>query len=88
LAGLALHALAVADRRSAFTAFLIAAFTVAIVMAILVTAVALAQGKVIRSMKGRTRSVRRWGGAILILVGSWLIVLAVWASEFARIFPV
>jgi hypothetical protein len=88
LAGLALHALAVADSRSAFSAFLIAAFTVAIVMAILVTAVGLAQGKVIRSMKGGARSARRWGGAILILVGLWLIILAMWASQFARIFSV
>jgi cytochrome c biogenesis protein CcdA len=78
----------VGDSRSAFSAFLIAAFTVAIVMVILVTAVGLAQDKVIRSMKGSTHATKRWGGAILILVGAWLIVLAVWASDFARIFPV
>jgi cytochrome c biogenesis protein CcdA len=88
LAGLALYALAVADSRSAFSAFLIAAFTVAVVMVILVTAVGLTQDKLIRSMKGSTRSAKRWGGAILILVGVWLIALAVWASHFARIFPV
>jgi cytochrome c biogenesis protein CcdA len=83
-----LHALAVADSRTAFSAFLIAAFTVAIVMVVLVAAVGLTQDKLVRSMKGSTRSVKRWGGAILILVGVWLIVLAVWATQFARIIPV
>jgi cytochrome c biogenesis protein CcdA len=83
-----LHALAVADSRAAFSAFLIAAFAVAMVMVVLVVAVGLAQDKLVRSMKGSTRSVKRWGGAILILVGVWLTVLAVWASQLARIFPV
>jgi cytochrome c biogenesis protein CcdA len=78
----------VADSRTAFSAFLIAAFTVAIVMVILVTAVGLAQDKMVRSMKGSTRSFKRWGGAILILVGVWLIVLTVWAPQFASTFSV
>jgi cytochrome c biogenesis protein CcdA len=83
-----LHTLAVADSRTAFSAFLIAAFTVAMVMLVLVTAVGLAQDRLIRSLKGSTRSVKRWGGAVLILVGVWLTLLAVWVSLFARIFPV
>lgn len=57
-------------------------------MVILVTIVGLAQGKLIWSMKGSTRFVKRWGGAILILVGIWLIVLAVWSRQFARFFAV
>ncbi len=58
----------------------------AIVMVVLVTAVSLAQDKLIRSMKESGHLVKRWGGAILILVGIWLIVLAAWAAPFSRFF--
>jgi len=31
---------------------------------------------------------KRWGGRILLVVGAWLIALAVFAGFFARVFPV
>jgi cytochrome c biogenesis protein CcdA len=83
-----LHALTVADETAAFYAFVTAAITIALVMAILVVAIGSAQAYVVRTMKGSTRSVKRWGGAVLMIVGIWLIVLAVWAKTFAQIFPI
>lgn len=88
MAGLALHTLTVADEMAALSAFATAAFTIALVMLFLVTAIGLAQAHTISRMKRSTHLVKRWGGAVLILVGIWLMVLAVWAETFAQIFPV
>jgi cytochrome c biogenesis protein CcdA len=54
----------------------------------LAMAVGLAQEQVVSNLKRSTHAVKRGGGAILILVGAWLVILAVWADVFARIFPV
>lgn len=35
----------------------------------------------------RPRS-KQWADVILILVGAWFLILAIWADFFARIFPV
>lgn len=54
----------------------------------LTTAVGLAQEQVVSNLKHSTHVIKRGGGAILILIGAWLIILAIWADVFARIFPV
>lgn len=54
-------------------------------LAILVGA---AQQRVVDALKEGTRRVKRWSGVILLLVGVWLIALAVWADFFTRLFPV
>ena len=88
MAGLALHTLTVADETAAFTAFLVAALTIAFVMAALVLAIGLAQAHVVTSMKGSTHTVKRISGLVLLVVGVWLVVLAVWADAFVQIlFP-
>ncbi|HZD73192.1 MAG TPA: hypothetical protein VE776_04790 [Actinomycetota bacterium] len=33
-------------------------------------------------------TVKRWGGRVLLLVGAWLLVLAVFAGTFAGLYPV
>ncbi len=33
-------------------------------------------------------AVKRWGGHVLLLVGTWFVLLGIWAEAFARIFPV
>lgn len=92
MAGLALHALAVGNATTAFQAFVTTALTIAVVMGVLATAIGLAQGKLaqasIRRMKGSTHLVKRLGGMVLILVGTWLLILAVWAAQFARVFSI
>lgn len=39
-------------------------------------------------LKARTKDVKRWGGYVLLLIGSWLILLAIFADFFATLFPV
>jgi cytochrome c biogenesis protein CcdA len=78
----------VESNRAAFDAFVVAALTMVLVMALLVTAIGFAQTRVVRSMKMNTQSVKRLGGAVLVVVGIWLIVLAIWANAFTRLFSV
>ena len=78
----------IGNKTIAFTAFVVSALTIAIVMAVLIIAIGTAQAHAVRSLKGATRSVKRWGGIILIMVGGWLLVLEIWADTFAQIFPV
>lgn len=54
----------------------------------LALAIATAQEAVIGTARAHTRMVKRWGGYILLGVGTWTILLAVFADFFARIFPV
>ena len=55
---------------------------------LLATGIALAQEQVISTLRARTSDIKQWGGAILILVGLWFIILAVFAGFFARVFTV
>lgn len=73
---------------AAFAAFVTAALTMALLMLALAFLVGAAQQRVINTLKEGTQQVKKWSGAILFLVGAWLIVLAVWADFFARVFPV
>ncbi len=57
-------------------------------MAVLVALIGLAQRRTVSAMRDRSRSVRTGGGVILIVVGLWLLALAIWAEPFARFFPV
>lgn len=56
-------------------------------MFILAFAVALAQEGLVDRLRASTERVKIWGGRILVLVGLWLIALALWADFFARILP-
>jgi len=49
---------------------------------------ATAQEHIVGAMRANVTQVKRWGGAILMLIGLWLIILAIWANTFAQIFPV
>lgn len=73
---------------AAFAAFVTAALTIALLMLALAFLVGAAQERVINFLKGGTQQVKQWGGVILMLVGAWLIALALWASFFAQVFPV
>lgn len=54
----------------------------------LATAVGWAQERVVAGLKQSTYAVKRWSGGVLILIGVWLLALAIWADAFARLFPV
>lgn len=73
---------------AAFSAFVVAALTMALLMFGLSVGIALAQEQVVSALRARTQTVKRWGGYILIMVGIWLWALTLWADFFTSIFPV
>jgi len=54
----------------------------------LAVGIAIAQEQVVSTLRAHTAQVKRWGGYILMTVGVWLLMLAIFADFFARIFPV
>ncbi len=54
----------------------------------LAAAVASAQERVVATLQASVGQIKRWGGWVLIGIGFWTLALAIWADEFARIFPV
>ena len=49
---------------------------------LLALAMATAQERVVSPLEASAPAVKRWGGRILMLVGAWLIALAVFADFF------
>lgn len=47
-----------------------------------------AQEHTVRRIQARSTDVKRWGGWILVAIGTWFLVLAIWADFFAEIFSV
>ena len=47
-----------------------------------------AQEHTVRRIQASSTEVKRWGGWILVAVGTWFVVLAIWADFFADIFQV
>lgn len=60
----------------------------ALLMFALAFFVGTAQQRVVNTLKEETHRVKRWSGIILLLVGAWLIALAIWPELFAGLFPV
>jgi hypothetical protein len=50
--------------------------------------IAAAQERTVEALRAGAPAVKSWGGRILVLVGAWLIALAVFADFFADVFPV
>jgi CHASE2 domain-containing sensor protein len=57
-------------------------------MFFVLVAVAQAQTGVVSALRASAPEVKRWGGWLLLAVGSWLLVLGVFAGFFADRFPV
>ncbi|HSM58842.1 MAG TPA: hypothetical protein VK879_21995 [Candidatus Sulfomarinibacteraceae bacterium] len=60
----------------------------ALLMFALAFLIGAAQEQMVAALKASTQQMKRWSGVVLLLVGAWLIVLAIWAQFFARVFPV
>lgn len=73
---------------SAFAAFAVAGIVLAAMFLGLSVVIGSVQEKSLERIKARSRDVKKWGGWILIVIGSWFVVLAIWADFFATIFPV
>jgi hypothetical protein len=50
--------------------------------------VARAEEATLERVKVQAPTVKRWGGRILIAVGAWFLILAVFADYFAEVLPV
>jgi hypothetical protein len=51
-------------------------------------AIATAREQTVEGLRASGPAVKRWGGRILVLVGAWFLILAVFADFFAGLFPV
>jgi hypothetical protein len=69
----------------AITAFAVAALTIVILMFFLATIISIARHSLIGPLRSSTQNIKRLGGAILVVVGFWLIILALWADNVATI---
>ncbi len=72
----------------AFLAFVVDALTMSALMFILALAIALAQESIVARLRANTEQVKIWGGRVLMVVGLWLIALAIWADFFVQFLPV
>jgi hypothetical protein len=66
----------------------VAGVALVVLMFALAVLVATAQHGAVEAVQAGAPAVKQWGGRILLVVGAWLIALAVFAGFFARVFPV
>jgi hypothetical protein len=88
MAGLAGQALTTGGFAAAFSAFVT---TAAVLVGLLFSAaltVAVTQERLTERIRATTPAIKHWGGWILIAVGTWFVVLGVFAAAFARVFRV
>lgn len=50
--------------------------------------IARAQEGAVARLKASAPSIKRWGGAVLVVVGTWFLILGVFADAFAGLFTV
>ena len=67
---------------AAFIAFVVAALTIVVLFFALATAIATAQENFVNALNASTRQVKRWGGYILIAVGTWFLILTLATYHF------
>ncbi len=72
----------------ALVAFIVAAVTIMACLFGAAVAVARAEQATLERIEARAPQVKRWTGWVLVVVGTWLLILAVFADFFARFFPV
>lgn len=69
-------------------AFATAGLVIVLLLFGLAAAVASARERIVTPLQASLGQVKRGGGWVLIGIGLWTLALAIWAEEFARIFPV
>ena len=69
-------------------AFATAGLVIVLLLLGLAAAVAAAQERIVKTLQASVTQVKRWGGVVLVGIGLWTLALAIWADEFARVFPV
>jgi len=69
-------------------AFAVAALAMVALVFTLALVIASANDRVAASMGESAPVIKRWGGRLLLVIGAWFLVLAAFASFFARLFSV
>lgn len=69
-------------------AFATAALTLVVLTFSLALLVDRAREATIERLRASAPRIKRWGGVILVLVGAWILLLGLFAEEFATLFPV
>jgi cytochrome c biogenesis protein CcdA len=69
-------------------AFVMAGIVLVAMFVALSFVVGRAQERTLQRLRESATEVKRWGGWILVGVGTWFVILAIWADFFAEIFPV
>jgi cytochrome c-type biogenesis protein len=88
LIGLTGQALLAGGFGAALLAYVVAAAALTTLMFTLALTLASAQERVVQGMVAGAPTVKRWGGRILLIVGGWFIVVAIFASTFSPLFDV
>lgn len=73
---------------AAVVAFLVAGGAITVLAFGAGSLVALGQESVAQRVAAAAPTMKRWGGAVLVIVGLWLAATGVFAQAFARLFPV
>lgn len=69
-------------------AFVTAAIVIVVLMFTVSVVVARAQEGTVARLKTSAPTIKRWGGAVLITVGTWFLILGIFADTFAGLFTV
>ena len=69
-------------------AFIVAGLVLVVMFVGLSLVVGSAQEHTLKRIQARSTDVKRWGGWILVGIGTWFLILAIWADFFAGVFPV
>ncbi len=70
------------------TSFGVAGVAIVVLASASALTVALAQEHLAKRLEAAGPTMKRWGGWVLIVVGTWFVLLGVFADFFARLFPV
>lgn len=70
------------------SAYSVAATTVVLLSFGAATIVSVAKARTLRALSAGGHSVKRWGGVVLVLLGVWFALTAIFADAFTRVFPV
>ncbi len=88
MAGLAGHALTTGGFTAAIVAFATAAAVIVALMFILSILIARAQQNTVERLQATAPAIKKWGGAILVGIGAWFLVLGIFAERFSGLFTV
>ncbi len=85
LAGLAAQTLIVGSVLGGIITFSTAALVMVMLLFATAIAVAVAEDSTLRSFKTSGPSVKRWGGTVLLIVGTWFVVIGLLAGPASQV---